>query len=336
MNSSSTLASSSSSSSLFHFKLTPSKPTQPSLLRFAPPHSHNSHHAPALKITASSTNHNTLLPSNGGHNSNPILQNLKHYAKAAILIGVAATMFTKSSTLLARAEPPPALTEQAPTQVSDDENQSSSPLSDFLGSNSEAIEALKSLLQQKLENGEDGEALKILQRLASAQPSATEWKFMMARVLAEMGENESARQVFEEILAADPLSFEALFENALLMDRSGEGEAVMKRLEDALQIAEEENKAKEARDVKLIMAQIQFLQKNVEDALNSYNELAKEDPKDFRPYFCRGMIYSLLDRNAEAREQFEKYRQLSPKKFEVDGYLRTPLSRVKLFGNDEN
>lgn len=245
-------------------------------------------------------------------------------------------MFTKSSTLLARAEPPLTLTEQAPTQVSDDENQSSSPLSDFLGSNSEAIEALKSLLQQKLENGEDGEALKILQRLASAQPSATEWKFMMARVLAEMGENESARQVFEEILAADPLSFEALFENALLMDRSGEGEAVMKRLEDALQIAEEENKAKEARDVKLIMAQIQFLQKNVEDALNSYNELAKEDPKDFRPYFCRGMIYSLLDRNAEAREQFEKYRQLSPKKFEVDGYLRTPLSRVKLFGNDEN
>ena len=81
---------------------------------------------------------------------------------------------------------------------------------------------------------------------------------------------------------------------------------------------------------------IQFLQKNVEDALYSYNELVKEDLKDFRPYFCRGMIYSLLDRNAEATEQFEKYRQLSPKRFGVDGYLRKPLPRVKVFGSDEN
>ncbi|PRQ41357.1 putative tetratricopeptide-like helical domain-containing protein [Rosa chinensis] len=317
---SSTLASSSSSSSLFQFKLTPTKPTQPSLLRFTPPHSQN-----ALKVTASTNPHS-------------ILQTAKQYAKAAILIGVTATVFHNSSKLLARADPPPPATlteEEAAPNQGQNETQAS-PLSDFLGSNSDAVDALKSLLQQKLENGEDDEALKILQRLAAAQPSVTEWKFLMARVLSEMGETGSARQVFEEILESNPLSFEALFENALLMDRSGEGHAVIRRLEEALAVAEEENKAKEARDVKLIMAQIQFLQKNVEDALSSYNELVKEDPKDFRPYFCRGMIYSLLERNEEAKEQFEKYRQLSPKKFEVDGYLMKPLSRIKLFGSDEN
>lgn len=191
-------------------------------------------------------------------------------------------------------------------------------------------------MTQKLENGEDEEALNILKRLVSAQPLAAEWKFLTARLLNEMGDTENARQVFEEILAANPLSFEALFENALLMDRCGEGEAVITRLEDALTIAEEENKPKEARDVRLIMAQIQFLQKNVDEALRNYQELAKEDPNDFRPYFCQGMIYSLLDRNVEAKEQFAKYRELSPKKFEVDGYLRTPLSRMKLFGSEEN
>ena len=215
-------------------------------------------------------------------------------------------------------------------------SESSSPLSEFLESNSEAIEALKSLLQEKLEAGEDDEALRILKRLVWAQPAENEWKFLMARLLSEMGEMESARQVFEEILAANPLSFEALFENALLMDKNGEGDAVIRRLGEALRIAEEENKAKEARDVRLIMAQIQFLQKNVDEALELYQELTNEDPNDFRPYFCRGMIYSLLDRNSEAKEQFAKYRELSPKKFEVEGYLRTPLSRMKLFGTDEN
>lgn len=222
-------------------------------------------------------------------------------------------------------------------EFQDQSSDSSTPLSQFIDSNSEAIEALKSLLQQKLEAGEDEEALKVLKKLVSAQPEQTEWKFLMARVLNEMGCAQEAREVFEEILKLNPLSFEALFENALLMDRCGEGIAVITRLEEALKIAENEEKVKEARDVRLIMAQIQFLQKNVDEALRSYEELEREDPSDFRPYFCKGMIYSLLDRNKEAREEFAKYRELSPKKFEVEGYLRTPLSRMKLFGtNEEN
>ncbi|KAF9677518.1 hypothetical protein SADUNF_Sadunf08G0116000 [Salix dunnii] len=247
----------------------------------------------------------------------------------------------------AKAETPAALTEQNPSleeeQEEDDiekhqnQNQSdpSTPLQAFLESNAEAIESLNSLLQQKLENGQHEEALKIVKLLVAAQPEVTDWKFLMARLLNEMGRAQDARNVFEEILVANPLSFEALFENALLMDRFGEGEAVIRRLQEALDIAEEENKVKEARDVRLIMAQIQFLQKNVEEALKSYQELSKEDPKDFRPYFCRGMIYSLLDRNEEAKQQFAKYRELSPKKFEVEGYLRTSLSRMKLFGSNE-
>ncbi|KAG9158711.1 hypothetical protein Leryth_027332 [Lithospermum erythrorhizon] len=210
-----------------------------------------------------------------------------------------------------------------------------SPLTQSLESNAEAVEGLKGLLQEKLEVGEDEEGLKILRKLSLAQPENNEWKFLMARLYNEMGKTKEARGVFEEILSRNPLLFEALFENALLMDRCGEGEGVMRRLEQALRVAEEEGKLKEARDVKLIIAQMQFLQKNVDEALRSYDELLREDPKDFRPYFCKGMIYSLLDKNQEAREQFAKSRELSPKKFEVDGYLRSPLSRMKLFGTEE-
>ncbi|KAF8378872.1 hypothetical protein HHK36_030221 [Tetracentron sinense] len=156
----------------------------------------------------------------------------------------------------------------------------------------------------------------------------------MARLLNEMGEMAEARNVFEEILAVKPLSFKGLFENALLMDRCGEGKAVHQRLEEALKLAEEEQKEKEAHNVRLIMAQIQFLQKNIDEALRSYQELAKEDLKDFQSYFCQGMIYSLLDRNKEDKEQFAKYHELSPKKFKVEGFLQTPLLRMKLFGTD--
>ncbi|XP_039121558.1 protein SLOW GREEN 1, chloroplastic [Dioscorea cayenensis subsp. rotundata] len=206
----------------------------------------------------------------------------------------------------------------------------------LLKSNAGAIGSLRALLYQKLDDGEDTEALTILNHLISAQPDETEWKFLAARLLNEMGEPAESRKLFEEILAVDPLSFEALFENAVLMDRCGEGEAVIERLERALDLARSEQKEKAARDVRLIMAQIQFLQKNVDAALASYEELTKEDPKDYRPYFCQGVIYSMLNRNKEAREKFAKYHELSPKKFEVNGYLQTPLSRVKLFGTEQS
>ncbi|CAN8258887.1 unnamed protein product [Cochlearia groenlandica] len=264
-------------------------------------------------------------------------EKLKSLAKSAILIGAAVSMTGKFSTLPVKAESPITTTveivEEAKEEKFPSEIESSSPLSELLDSTPVAVQKVRSLLQQKLEKGEDEEALKLLEKLVTSQPEETEWKFLKARLLAEMGRVENARQVFDEILRRNPLSFEALFENALLMDRSGEGEAVLQRLEDALAVAQAENMVKEMRDVRLIIAQVQFLQKNVDDALRSYEELIREDPKDFRPYFCRGMIYSLLDKNVEAKEQFAKYRALSPKKYEVEGYLRTPLSKMKLFGS---
>uniref|UniRef100_A0A5B7A4V1 Uncharacterized protein n=1 Tax=Davidia involucrata TaxID=16924 RepID=A0A5B7A4V1_DAVIN len=289
-----------------------------------------------IRVTASSNSNSTP----NGSPQNPIIQKLKTTAGAIVFTAaVAASMVGKFYVFPARAESQPTLTEERIGEVAENQEEKtedSSPLSQFLESNSEAVDALKSLLQQKLEVGEDEEALQILKKLVSAEPEQTEWKFLMGRLLNEIGETQEARNLFEEILKLNPLSFEALFENALLMDRCGEGEAVIRRLEEALAVAEEENKVKEARDVRLIMAQVQFLQKNVEEALSSYDELAREDPSDFRPYFCKGMIYSLLDRNKEATEQFAKYRELSPKKFEVEGYLRSPLSRMKLFTTNED
>jgi len=271
--------------------------------------------------------------------NSPILHHLKTLAGAALFTAATTTAAFTFPASPARAEPPPTLTEvvdETDAVVTDADAGMTSPLSEFLETNNESIEALKSLLQQKIELGEDEEALKILKNLISLQPEEADWKFIAARLTTEMGDTDTARSFYEEILKSNPLSFEALYENAVLMDRCGEGEAVIERLEDALRVAVEDNKEKEARDVKLIMAQIQFLRKNVDEALGLYEVLIKEDPNDFRPYFCRGMIYALLHKNDEAKEQFAKYKELSPKKFEVDGYWRTFLSRIKDFGTDQS
>ncbi|ERN09574.1 protein SLOW GREEN 1, chloroplastic [Amborella trichopoda] len=258
---------------------------------------------------------------------NPLIQTIRITAKTAVLT---AALLAGNLAIPAKYRAEELYPATSQPEVADKE---SSPLTHFLENNPSAVDALKSLLFKNLEAGNDTEAMKILRRLVESQPSELQWKFLMARLLSEMGEPNEARSVFEEILSVNPLSFEALFENALLMDRSGEGPAVLARLEEALQVASSE---KEARDVKLIMAQIMYLQKNIDGALENYEQLAKEDPKDYRPYFCKGVIYSLLDKNKEAREEFAKYHELAPKKFEVEGFLQTPLSRIKLFGSDSD
>ncbi|KAH0457266.1 hypothetical protein IEQ34_015173 [Dendrobium chrysotoxum] len=270
-------------------------------------------------------------------NPHPIPRRIKTIAAGAVILSAATASLLSGRLSLALAEPPTS-SEPAESSHADGEVQveykitnpdERSPLSD-------AVNSLRSLLYQKLEDGEDTEALSILRRLLSAQPAEVEWKFLAARLLNEMGQVAESRKFLEEILAADPLSFEALFENAILMDRCGEGDAVIERLKRALELAHYEHKEAAARDVRLIMAQIQYLQRKVEEALLTYDELAKEDPKDYRPYFCQGVIYSLLDRNKEAREKFAKYNELSEKKAEVNAYLQTALSRVKLFGTGDS
>ncbi|KAI4385831.1 hypothetical protein MLD38_003824 [Melastoma candidum] len=282
---------------------------------------------------------------------NPLLGKIKSFVRSSLLIAATVSFVVRvNGNAVARAEvssPPPAVdVEELPADVGGeavaatldarvDGVSSESVLPEFLGSNPESLDSLKKLLQQKLEAGEDREGLTLLERIVASHPGLTEYKFLLARLYSELGDTENARRVFDDILADNPLSFEALFENSLLMDRCGKGEAVISRLEEAVRIAEDEGKEKEARDVRLIIAQMEFLRKDVEGALRSYEELIKDDGTDFRPYFCKGMIFSLVGKDDEAKEMFRKYKELSPRKFDVEGYIRSPLSRVKVFGADE-
>ncbi|KAF5801854.1 putative tetratricopeptide-like helical domain superfamily [Helianthus annuus] len=276
-----------------NINLTKSNPLYPLLKPFK---------QPTIKTTT------TVISAATKHNNNPITQTLKLTARTIVFAAAAAAVISKFQQCPAIAEP---LTQTATTTISESESE----ISEFLESNSEAIDAMKTLLEKKLETGEDQESLKILKKLVLAQPENGDWKFLMERLLNETGENETGREDLEQILTRKPLSFEALFENAVLMDKCGEGEVVIKRLEKEV----EEKNEKEARDVRLIIAQVEFLKKNVDEALKRYDELVSEDPDDFRPYFCKGMIYSLIDKSDEAKVEFAKYRELSPKKFEVEG-----------------
>ncbi|KAL3502226.1 hypothetical protein ACH5RR_036675 [Cinchona calisaya] len=336
------------SSSFLMIKSTCSTPSFPILKQQVPFHSKSLNSSKKLMIIKASNNPNSTTV-------NSFISTLKTTTSVVIFTAV---VFGKFHLLPARAIPPPPPTVSQENSVSEGiatgafkslfeslkkSTASKGPTERTLLKSrfrqklhAEAIGNLKTLLQEKLKAGKNRECFEILQKLSSSQPENTEWKFLAARLLNEIGNTQEAIEVLLRIFmeGGGLSSVLTLFEVSLLVDFSaleGHKELLEEIIRKSLEGVKEVEQVKEVRFARLFSAQLQFLLNNVDEALRIYEELGRENPSDFRPYFCKGMIYTLLGREKDAREQFAKYRQLSPKKIEVEWYLRTPIRRTRLF-----
>ncbi|KAK3419156.1 hypothetical protein EUGRSUZ_H04883 [Eucalyptus grandis] len=183
------------------------------------------------------------------------------------------------------------------------------------------VEALKVVLYGKMRRGKTKEAVKYVQRLADAEPDEVEWKLLLALCHETMGQISTAKRLFREILEETPLMLRALHGLAMVMHKNQEGPAIFEMLNKALELARRENRVTEDRDIRILIAQMHVVVGNLNAALKDFQDLVSDNPRDFRPYLCQGIIYSLLDKKKEAQEQLETYRSLVPEEFPQRGFL---------------
>eukprot|EP00249_Psilotum_nudum_P011957 c23488_g1_i1 orf=182-1762(+) len=189
--------------------------------------------------------------------------------------------------------------------------------------------ALEALLYTQLEKQDMQRSLKILEKLIVLDPDQLDLKFMKAYIHRNDGDLELAKRCFEEILTIRPLCSRALQGLVLVMDRTGEGSAALEMIKTALGNAIEKNLIVEARNLRLLMGQFLTQKGNLEEALHQYKIMVDEDPNDFRPYLCQGLVYSLLRKMDEAEKQFQKYRELCPKDFPDRSFLDEQMMKAK-------
>ncbi|KAJ4704762.1 Protein SLOW GREEN 1, chloroplastic [Melia azedarach] len=195
------------------------------------------------------------------------------------------------------------------------------------------VEALQSLMEIKIKSRKIPEAIEVIDRLIELEPDEFEWPLLKAQVQSFSGDFESATKGFEEILQKDPLRVEAY--HGLVMAYSESGytlEDLEKRIENAMEKCKKEKKKSDVRDFKLLIAQIRVIENKHYEALKVYEELVKEEPRDFRPYLCQGIIYTLLKKKDEAEKQFEKFRRLVPKNHPYREYFVDNMVATKIFG----
>lgn len=194
-------------------------------------------------------------------------------------------------------------------------------------------EVLRALMEVKLKKRKIPEAIQIIDRLIEIEPEEDEWPLFKAQVQSFSGDFESATKGFEDILLKDPLRVEAF--HGLVMAYSEEGKTLNdleKRIEKAIEKCKKEKNMSDLRDLKLLIAQIRVMESNHTAALQVYEELVKEEPRDFRPYLCQGIVYTLLDKEDLAEKQFEKFRRLVPANHPYREFFMDNMIANKLFG----
>uniref|UniRef100_A0A6V7QT09 Uncharacterized protein n=1 Tax=Ananas comosus var. bracteatus TaxID=296719 RepID=A0A6V7QT09_ANACO len=211
-------------------------------------------------------------------------------------------------------------------------------LEERLASHPDDADALRALMELKIKAGKLPDAIAIVDRLILLDPSDADLPLLKYHLYCSNGDAAVARRGFEELLEKDPLLVEAYHGLILASSQSGNPEEldlIAKRIEGAMDACKKEKRKDDLRDFKLLTAQIKVIQGKYEDSLKIYGDLAREEPSDFRPYLCQGIVYSLLMKKDEAEKQFEKYRRLVPKGHPYGRFFDDGMIAMKVFGQIE-
>ncbi|CAN6345483.1 unnamed protein product [Urochloa humidicola] len=204
----------------------------------------------------------------------------------------------------------------------------------ILSRNPGDVVALKCALYAKMRRADWGCALRYARRLRDAEPGEVEWRLMEAQLHELKGDLAEAERHFREVLAEEPLLVRALHGLAICTQKKHEGPAGFEILENALQLAASDKRVPEERNIKLLIAQMHVVMGQLDVALEKLQNLINEDPRDFRPHLCQGIVYALLDRKEDADKQFDIYRSLVPDEFPDKSFINDVILAARMESND--
>lgn len=295
----------------------PKAPLKPSLLPTNLPQSHLS-----LRCSSHKTPQNSPLSS--------------LFRPAAVTLVAGAALLLCGLPIPSRASPIPTQTQSQSQTLTNIETQQEQELEARLDSEPNNPRLLRSLLDLKIKANKIYDAIWILDHLIDLEPGEAELQLLKCHLLIQTADTETAKHLFEQIIDKNPFSVEA-YHGLIMTNREAEEslDGVLKRIENAIQMCKKAKRREDLRDFKLLKAQIKVVEGKYEEAIRVYEELVKEEPRDYRPYLCEGIVYTLMMKKDEAAKKFEKYRRLVPKGHPYAGFFDEGMIATKVFGQME-
>ncbi|MDG2991813.1 tetratricopeptide repeat protein [Candidatus Synechococcus calcipolaris G9] len=187
--------------------------------------------------------------------------------------------------------------------------------------NATALEGLVMARLQLIQMGqrEIKSVIQPLQTLAELQPEQTDYSVLLGQAQQQTGDREGAAQTYQRVLAKAPGNLNALRGLVDLYLEQDRPQAAIGLVEETLQQADQANQLQpgtvDISSVKLLLGDIYLNQQQFDDALALFQNLAKENPNDFRPVLAQAMTLTNQGKAKDAAPLYAQAVTLAPPQY---------------------
>jgi len=193
--------------------------------------------------------------------------------------------------------------------------------------------ALIGLVNLRNQLGKARETIEPLQTLADTFPEQPEYRMTLARVYVELKEPQNASAEYRKILTTKPGYLPALQSIVSIELTDKRPEAAIGILQDTIKTAETANKIQansiDTNEVRWILGEVYRQQNRIDDSIAIYDQMVKEDARNFRPYVGKAQLRQIQGKEDEAKKLFDKGLELAPAEFKDEVKQLSALSMQK-------
>ncbi len=193
--------------------------------------------------------------------------------------------------------------------------------------------ALVGLVNLRNQLGDVKATIEPLQTLSDTFPDQPEYRMALAKTYIELKDPKNASAEYRKILSTKPGYIPALQSLVSIELTDQRPEAAIGILQDALKTAETANKVQpnsvDTGSVLWILGEVYRQQNRLDDAIATFDQMIKTDPKDFRPYVGKAQLRQVQGKNDESKKLFDKGLELAPPEFKDQVKRLSTLSLTK-------
>jgi tetratricopeptide (TPR) repeat protein len=175
-------------------------------------------------------------------------------------------------------------------------------------------EALRGLVEVKLQQGDLRGSVTFLERLVTLSPDKPDYAVLLAQAQQKLGDREGAVRVYRTVLANQPAQINALqgLVNLLLQEKGPE--AAIGVLQESLKKINQapQTDINQVTSVQLLLAQIYADRERYPEAVAVYDAAISANSRDFRPFLAKALVLEKLGRPVESKPLFNKAIALAP------------------------
>jgi tetratricopeptide (TPR) repeat protein len=190
--------------------------------------------------------------------------------------------------------------------------------------------ALIGLVNLRNQLGNVKETIEPLQTLADTFPDQPEYRMTLARTYIELKDPQNASAEYRKILTTKPGFLPAIQSLVSIELTDKRPEAAIGLLQDTLKTAETANKIQadsvDTNSVRWILGEVYRQQNRIDDSIATYDQMIKDNAKDFRPYVGKAQLRQIQGKDDEAKKLFDKSLELAPAEFKDEVKRLSALS----------